>query len=475
MQVPKNLVVCKYYNSLILSGGKETVFSVWDVTNPAKALFTAKNVRPDTLDLRVPVWLSDASFVEGYEDSLFLTASKYGDFSLYDTRTGQRRPVSRSAWRISRKQGKLSVGSGHSPAVLRDLAVTRPITRVVAFSSGPGVGVRAVAGNAIGDICLLDFRVPRFCLTTSDGDTDTGLSPPLKRRGRSIGNRAPVPPAAVKTFVPASGAVSGLVCGGGGCANLPHASPTCSINDQPIVLSSSLDRFFRVYHRDSGELLSKVDSFNIFFSVSTFLVRKSAQFPLPAGRRKPKKAEKEEENEVQDDDNEETDAIWDKMEPVILKSIPPKRTSDKSDDHLAPQEKKKRAPISRRYSRMGVTGLCSSTSFTNKIQQAFQSSTRPSHRQRLRKRSEGLEGNILFEEHLNKITDDLVKEPGGLTTDNAESLADKFVHGCATAVSVDMLTDIVDNVTSELQDFILEEIKKVDRLPQRAKLVDEVL
>uniref|UniRef100_A0A0V0J364 WD repeat-containing protein 74 n=2 Tax=Schistocephalus solidus TaxID=70667 RepID=A0A0V0J364_SCHSO len=342
MQVPKNLVVCKYYNSLILSGGKETVFSVWDVTNPAKALFTAKNVRPDTLDLRVPVWLSDASFVEGYEDSLFLTASKYGDFSLYDTRTGQRRPVSRSAWRMSRKQGKLSVGSGHSPAVLRDLAVTRPITRVVAFSSGPGVGVRAVAGNAIGDICLLDFRVPRFCLTTSDGDTDTGLSPPLKRRGRSIGNRAPVPPAAVKTFVPASGAVSGLVCGGGGCANLPHASPTCSINDQPIVLSSSLDRFFRVYHRDSGELLSKIF---VKTPVSTFLVRKSAQFPLPAGRRKPKKAEKEEENEVQDDYNEETDAIWDKMEPVILKSIPPKRTSDKSDDHLAPREKKKRAPM----------------------------------------------------------------------------------------------------------------------------------
>ncbi|BHF60055.1 Ribosome bioproteinsis protein nsa1 (NOP7-associated protein 1) [Sparganum proliferum] len=341
MQVAKNLAFCKYYNSLILCGGQETVFSVWDVKNPAEALFTAKNVRPDTLDLRVPVWLSDASFVQGYEDSLFLTASKYGDFSLYDTRTGQRRPVSRSAWRMSRKQGKVSVGSGHSPAVLRDLAVTRPITRVVAFSSGPGAGIRAVAGNAIGDICLLDFRIPRFCLTTSGGDTDTGLSLPVKKKGRSIGNRAPAPPAAVKTYVPASGAVSGLVCGGGGCANLPHASPTCSINDQPIVLSSSLDRFFRVYHRDSGELLSKIF---VKTPVSTFLVRGSAHFPLSAGRYKPKKAAKAEENEDEDIDTEESDAIWNKMEPVILKSIPPNRTSDKLDDDSAPPQAKKKKP-----------------------------------------------------------------------------------------------------------------------------------
>lgn len=67
----------------MVTGGKESLFSVWDLTKPASPIFTAKNVRPDTLDLQVPIWLSDASFVEGYEDRLFVTASKYGDVSCF--------------------------------------------------------------------------------------------------------------------------------------------------------------------------------------------------------------------------------------------------------------------------------------------------------------------------------------------------------------------------------------------------------
>lgn len=136
--------------------------------------------------------------------------------------------------------------------MLRDLAITRPVTRCVAFTSGPGSGLRTVAANAIGDICLLDFRVPHTSLTSGDADSNS------KMTSKSVGSRAAVPPKKVQTFVPAAGAVSGLMCGGAGCANSSHVSINAGINDQPVVIASSLDRFFRVYNRDSGELLAKV-------------------------------------------------------------------------------------------------------------------------------------------------------------------------------------------------------------------------
>ena len=63
----------------MICGGKDVIFSLWDLEKPTVPIFTAKNVRPDTLDLKVPIWLSDASFVEGYQDRVFVTASKYGD------------------------------------------------------------------------------------------------------------------------------------------------------------------------------------------------------------------------------------------------------------------------------------------------------------------------------------------------------------------------------------------------------------
>ncbi|BHF60054.1 hypothetical protein SprV_0100301500 [Sparganum proliferum] len=52
------------------------------------------------------------------------------------------------------------------------------------------------------------------------------------------------------------------------------------------------------------------------------------------------------------------------------------------------------------------------------------------------------------------------RKPAKLATANSASIVDKFVQGCAAAVSVDMLADIIDNVTSEIQDFILEEAEE---------------
>ncbi|KAM7541459.1 hypothetical protein Aperf_G00000038307 [Anoplocephala perfoliata] len=290
----------------MICGGKDVLFSVWDLENTAASLFTAKNVRPDTLDLEVPIWLSDASFVEGYENRLFVTSSKYGDFCVYDLRSGQRRPVSRSAWRVSNKQGKKSVGTGHNPAMLRDLRVTRPITRCVAYTSAPGGGLRTVAGNAIGDICRLDFRVPSVCLV-SDAEAEA-----RKPGARSVGARAPAPPNRVLCYVPSClGSASALVCGGAGCANLPHVVPGANINDQPVVVAGSLDRYVRIYNRDTGELIRKVFT---KAAVSTFLIRDSATVPLTANS----------ENDETDEKGREGEDVWEKMVP--LEEPPLKRT-----------------------------------------------------------------------------------------------------------------------------------------------------
>nr|CDS33807.1 WD repeat containing protein 74 [Hymenolepis microstoma] len=305
----------------MVCGGRDVLFSVWDLEKPVAPIFTAKNVRPDTLDLKVPIWLSDASFVEGYDNRLFVTSSKYGDvgpifitnhaiqFCVYDLRSNQRRPVSRSAWRVSNKQGKKSVGTGHNPAMLRDLTVTRPITRCVAYISAPGAGLRVVAANAIGDICRLDFRVPHISLV-SDKEAET------KKKAKSVGARAPAPPNHVLGYMPPSlGSVSALVCGGAGCANLPYAMPGANINDQPVVVSASLDRYIRVYHRDTGVLVNKIFT---KAPVSTFLIRESATVPLTGNNR---------EGVENADDCEQVDVeggdVWDEM--VTVEEPPLKR------------------------------------------------------------------------------------------------------------------------------------------------------
>ncbi|VDK32887.1 unnamed protein product [Taenia asiatica] len=309
--VASNLSVCKSYQNHMICGGKDVLPSLWNLEKPVAPVFSAKNVRPDTLDLRVPVWISDVSFVEGYEGRLFVTSSKYGDFCVYDVRSGQRRPVSRSAWRVSRKQGKKSVGTGRHPAMLRDLVVTRPVTSCVAYTSGPGVGLRVIAGNAIGDICQLDFRVPRASLVL-------GAVAEPRRKARSVGTRAAAPPERVKAYQPAAGAISALVCGGAGCANLPHAMPRAAINDQPVVVSASIDRFLRVYHRDSGELLTKIFAKT---PISTFLIRDSAKFPMGASSVQEKKDAEGSE--------EDPDELWAKME---LEDEPPmKRTKNENE------------------------------------------------------------------------------------------------------------------------------------------------
>ncbi|VDP33865.1 unnamed protein product [Schistosoma mattheei] len=234
----------------IVAGGKELALRVWDINNHGSPIFTAKNVRSSVLELSVPIWIADISVVPKSNGKLILTASRYGELDIYDLRCGQRRPVARHAWRTSRKHGKLHVGSGKHSAVLPDLTTTRPITKAVAYDNSPGIGLRVVAGNAVGELSVLDLRLPPEYsnLNSSDGP---GVIPV-----RSYGSRAPDPPSGVRCLAGASGCITHLICSGTDEENtFPFME--AAINSEPIIVASSLDRYLRLYNRDTGKRLGK--------------------------------------------------------------------------------------------------------------------------------------------------------------------------------------------------------------------------
>jgi len=89
---------CPEASSLVGVGGKETELQVWDLDRPDEGpIFTAKNVAPDKLQLRVPVWVSDLAWMSPNEVAI---CSRHGHIRLYDIREGsrRRRPVSSLEW-----------------------------------------------------------------------------------------------------------------------------------------------------------------------------------------------------------------------------------------------------------------------------------------------------------------------------------------------------------------------------------------
>ncbi|XP_014259973.1 WD repeat-containing protein 74 [Cimex lectularius] len=72
------------------SGGKENDLKIWDI-NTGATTFTAKNVRHDELELRVPVWVTDIVFLTNSQKVAVTT--RYGHVRLYDPSTPTRRPV----------------------------------------------------------------------------------------------------------------------------------------------------------------------------------------------------------------------------------------------------------------------------------------------------------------------------------------------------------------------------------------------
>ncbi|XP_069749946.1 WD repeat-containing protein 74 isoform X2 [Narcine bancroftii] len=111
----------------VATGGKENELKVWDVQVSQGPVFTAKNVRNDWLDLRVPVWVRDVQFIPASDK--IVTCTGYSQVRVYDPNT-QRRPV-------------LQMTYGEYP-----------LTALSLMSDANSV----VVGNTHGELAVLDLR-----------------------------------------------------------------------------------------------------------------------------------------------------------------------------------------------------------------------------------------------------------------------------------------------------------------------------
>jgi len=80
--------------SVVATGGRENDVQLWDLSRPEAPVFHAKNVPPNFLQLRVPVWVGDVCFPEADSSAVVASVNRHGHVRLYDSRlSGQRRPV----------------------------------------------------------------------------------------------------------------------------------------------------------------------------------------------------------------------------------------------------------------------------------------------------------------------------------------------------------------------------------------------
>ncbi|XP_018584348.1 WD repeat-containing protein 74 [Scleropages formosus] len=115
------------------TGGKENGLKVWDLERPDTPVFTAKNVRNDWLDLRVPEWVRDLAFVP--DSDKIVTCTGHHQVRVYDPATPQRRPV-------------LETQFGEYPLTALSL---------------PASPVSVVVGNTQGQMAVLDLRKGLVC------------------------------------------------------------------------------------------------------------------------------------------------------------------------------------------------------------------------------------------------------------------------------------------------------------------------
>ena len=190
-------------------GGREKELAVWDIARQT-ALFTAKNVPNDMLNLRVPVWNADLDFRTGSDNEL-LAATAAREIRHYDLREGRRRPVYTAAIDGT----KMDVGDCRLSA----LALY-----------GEHL---AVVGDVVGGLSLFDLRQRQSC----------GCAAPAALQ--PVACRVSQPPTAVRHRA---------MAGGGG-----------SVRDIAVdeargsVACCGCDRYLRVYSvRKSRELLHKI-------------------------------------------------------------------------------------------------------------------------------------------------------------------------------------------------------------------------
>nr|XP_018909733.1 PREDICTED: WD repeat-containing protein 74 [Bemisia tabaci] len=173
-RVGPSLDSMKVKKHLMATGGEENQLKLWDL-NSTKLIYHAKNVKPDFLDLKVPVFISDIGFFPSNDKIVY--CSKHGHVRIHDPSVSQKRPVL-----------DMSVKSNNGdPHVLTALAIA------------PMREQHVVVGSAAGQMSLLDLR-------------HKGI--PIKK---------------YKSF---RGSIKAIA--------VPET--------EPIILTVSLDRFFRIHN-----------------------------------------------------------------------------------------------------------------------------------------------------------------------------------------------------------------------------------
>ncbi|KAJ1558677.1 WD repeat-containing protein 74, partial [Cladochytrium tenue] len=130
--------------ALFATGGQERDLCLWRLCRgvggvyEAKAIWTAKNVKNDYLDLRVPVCINDIGFVapDSTAPSKIVVVSQHRHFRVYDVNGGARRPV-------------LSVEIGTNP--LKSLTLVNGETEaIVADNKGGLLQLDVATGRSLG-------------------------------------------------------------------------------------------------------------------------------------------------------------------------------------------------------------------------------------------------------------------------------------------------------------------------------------
>ncbi|CAK4197013.1 unnamed protein product [Aphanomyces euteiches] len=93
----QTLRVDPFGSHVIAIGGKERDVNLWNLETQ-QAIFKAKNIPHDNLDMRVPVWVKAMAFLPSANDGHHLAVgTAYHQIRIYDTKT-KRRPVSEASF-----------------------------------------------------------------------------------------------------------------------------------------------------------------------------------------------------------------------------------------------------------------------------------------------------------------------------------------------------------------------------------------
>merc|ERR1711973_15410 len=74
-------------DNFVATGGKEHDLQIWDLNKVESGpVFRAKNVPTDSLQLRVPIWITDMCFPDNITKDKVAIVSRHGHIRLYDTK-----------------------------------------------------------------------------------------------------------------------------------------------------------------------------------------------------------------------------------------------------------------------------------------------------------------------------------------------------------------------------------------------------